>query len=72
MSLTPAGAACIGQIYARQVAWSTRVVGQLKDEELLGLVQAIRAIGDIAAANGATDEGDGARGKKKGRPRRQQ
>ena len=71
MSLTPAGRRVLGQIYAGQVEWSTRVVGQLKDDQLLGLAQAIQAIGDIVAANAAPQAATAPAAIKTGRPRRQ-
>ena len=71
MSLSPAGRRVLGQIYAGQVEWSTRVVGQLKDDQLLGLAQAIQAIGDIVAANAAPQAATAPAAIKTGRPRRQ-
>jgi DNA-binding MarR family transcriptional regulator len=71
MSLTPAGRQVLGQIYARQVEWSARVVGQLSDDQLLSLATALQAIAEIVAANGAPQEATAPAATKTGRPRRQ-
>lgn len=51
LSLTPKGTAVLHAIYARQVAWSERLMQQLPTEDLPRLAEALHGIGDAIAAN---------------------